>query len=248
MELTQELDIINELYYESATCYKQILSATKELESLFKKSLKKFTQRDVEKYFRHLRDKGNSTSTINFKLTYLNKGLKYYQNNLIMPYQRVRNKTKIVITERVFKKLQKHYKETNKELYTFITIAYYTGLRANEILGILQHHITKENNVYFINLYDTKNHSDNLIPVTKKLNNLLENFEEFTISYKQLHYELSKHNITAHQFRHTFITRAYEQGIDSFSIMKLTNQRSMSVHQRYVHHSNKALAATVNRL
>ena len=247
MELTQELNIINELFYESATYYKQILSTAKELESLFKKSLKKFTQRDIEKYFRYLRDKGNSSSTINFKLTYLNKALKYNQNVLIMPFQKVHNKTKIVITERQYKKLLKHYTD-NQEMTNFIQLAYHTGMRANEILGILQQHITKEDNTYFINLYDTKNHRDNLIPVSNKLNKILDNFIEFTMTYKQLHYELSKHNITAHQFRHTFITRAYEQGIDSFSIMKLTNQRSMSVHQRYVHHSNKSLAATVNRL
>lgn len=247
MELLEELNIVNELYYETATYYRQIQSTAGELLTLFKKSLKKFTQRDIEKYFRYLRAKGNSTSTINFKLTYLNKALKYHQNILIMPFQKVHNKTKIIISERSFKQLLKKFKD-NQEMYNFIMIAYYTGLRANEILGILKLHITKENNNYYINIYDTKNHRDNLIPVSQKLNNILEHFEEFTLNYKQVHYELSKHNITAHQFRHTFITRAYEQGIDSFSIMKLTNQRSMSVHQRYVHHSNKLLAATVNRL
>lgn len=239
--LLNELDTIVNLYYSECNYYNNIQCNVIELTKLFKKkSLTKFNQKDIEKYFNHLKHKGNSNSTINSKLVFLNKGLQYYNNILKIPFQKVRNKEKQIITETQFNYLLDAYKD-NKDMYNFLMIAYYTGLRANEILGIRIQHISYENDTYYLNLYDTKNHKDNYIPLSSKLNAIVSTFEEFNIDYKQVYYLLKKQGITAHQFRHTFITRCYEKGLDSFSIMKLTNQTSLSVHQRYNHITNKRL-------
>lgn len=239
--LANELNNIVTLFYADCSSYSNIQSNVIELEKLFKKkSLIKFKQTDIEKYFKHLKLKGNSNSTINGKLVFLSKALKYYKNPLIMPYQKVKNKEKHIITETQFEYLLDVFQD-NQDMYQFLMLAYYTGLRANEILNIRHQHITNDNGIYYLNLYNTKNHKDNYIPLSSNLNDLLDNFRRFTLDYKQVYYNLKKYKVTAHQFRHTFITKCYEKGLDTFSIMKLTNQTSLSVHQRYNHISNKRL-------
>lgn len=248
MTIQQELNNIIDLYYFNCSYLNNIISKSNELISIFKKStFKKLTQKDIEKYFKYLKRKNNSNATINSKLSFLNQVLKYYNNNLILPYQTVKTTDKNIITEYQFYNLLNIF-QNNKDMYTFIMLAYYTGMRANEILNIKSNHIIKDNDNYFINLYNTKNHKDNLIPCTNKLNSILKDFTEFNINYKRVYYLLSKYNINPHIFRHSFISRCYEQGLDSFTIMRLTNQSSLSVHKRYVHLSNKSLIDTVNKL
>lgn len=245
--LINELDNIINLYYSDCSSYNNILSISKEILTIFKRrSLNKFKQSDIEKYIKNLKTKGNTNATINTKLSFISKALKYYKNELIIPFQKVSNKEKETISNTQYNYLIEETKD-NEELNKFIQIAYYTGLRANEILNIRIQHI-KYDNGYFINLYNTKNHRDNFIPITNKLNSIFDNFQEFSLNYKQVYYLLKKFNITPHQFRHTFITNCYEKGLDSFTIMKLTNQTSLSVHQRYNHISNKRLQDVVNVL
>ena len=234
----------------SALCFNCVaISYINELIYIFKKkSIKKLTQKDIEKYFKYLKvTKSNSNATINCKLAFLGKGLEYYNNNLKLPYQKVINKPKNIITYTQFNYLVDSYNQ-NKQMLQYLYLAYYTGLRVNEILNIRTGHFKKEENIYYLNLYNTKNHSDNFIPLTNKLNDIVNSFEEFTLNYKQVHYLLSLHKVTSHQFRHTFITRCYEKGLDCMVIMKLSNHKSLSVHQRYNHISNKRLKDIVQVL
>lgn len=255
MCLKDELETINTLFYNDTSSFQGMESKAKELVFLFKtKSLKRFKQKDIECYFRYLIRQGNENSTINSKLAYLSKALEYHNNKLKMPYQKVYKKHQTIITFTRLKDLLQKIKYdivavTHKdELKQFIIIAYYTGLRANEILGLRMQHINKIDDTYFLNLYDTKNHCDNLIPVTKLLNSTLDNFQEFSINYKQLHYELKKLGVNAHLFRHSFITRSFESGLDSLTIMKLVNQKSMAVLKGYVHIQNKFLTEQVQKI
>lgn len=246
--LSTELNLINELFYNNSS-FNTIQSKANEITRLFKKSLKTFKQKDIEKYFRYLKSQNNSASTINSKLAYLSKCLRYYNVvNIIMPYQVIKQKPKEIITPEQFKQLRHSIYRENKELYYVILIAYYTGLRINEILNIRMQHIRIEQAKIFVNIYNTKNHTDNLIPINNKLRFIFKDFKEFTLNYKQVYYLLKQYGITAHQFRHTFITRCFEHGLDSYSVMKLTNQKSLSVQQRYVHITNKFLADKVNSL
>lgn len=246
--LSLELNNILDIYYHSSSSFNNVVAMNNELIKIFKKkSLKKFLQKDIELYLRQLRANNNSSSTINSKLVHLNKCLKYYGTKLIIPYQKVKNKEKEIISQTQYEYLKEEFK-ANNDVYKFIVLAYHTGMRANEILNIRIQHFKYDSGVYFLNLYNTKNHKDNYIPLSKEVNHIVENFEEFNINYKQLYYELKKYSITPHQFRHSFITRAYEKGLDSFTIMKLTNQTSLSVHQRYNHISNSRLRDIVQVL
>lgn len=242
MCLTSELNTLIDIFYSDCSYLNNIQSATKELINIFKKkSLKRFNQKDIEKYIKILKLKNNSNSTINNKLVFLHKALTYNNNNdLKLPFQKVKNKEKNIITSEQFNYLLNEF-QTNKDMYNIIMIAYYTGLRVNEILNIKQQHLIYDDNTYYLNLYNTKNHKDNLIPLSHKLDEIMNNFKEFELNYKQVYYYLKKYNITIHQFRHTFITNCYEKGLDSFSIMRLTNQTSLSVHKRYNHITNKRL-------
>lgn len=245
--LIDELTTINNLYYIDTTSYNTINSHTNELVDIFKtKSLVKFQQKDIEKYITILKTKGNQNSTINSKLAYLSKSLKYYGNSLKIPYQRLKQTEKNIISPEQLQQFINNINDT--ELIQFILLAYYTGMRANEILNIRATHILKDNDTYYINLYNTKNHKNNIIPVSNKLNKVLDNFQEFTYNYKQIHYLLHKQGITAHQFRHTFITRCFEHGLDVFTVMRLVNQTSISSTKKYVHLQNKFLADKVNIL
>lgn len=248
--LTNELNNFNNIYYMNSHALNNLLSYNTELIKLFKnKSINKFKQQDITKYIQYLQKK-NTNATINTKLAYLSKCLKYYNNPLIIPYQKVINKQKNIITEEQYLTLLNNV--TNAELRQFIQIAFYTGFRSSEILHIYKQHIKKEvinnKNIYFINIYNTKNHKDNYVPISPKLNNCLENYIEFTLNYKQLYYELKKLNLTAHQFRHSFITRCFEHGLDSFTVMKLVNQTSLQSTKRYIHLSNKYLADVITKL
>ena len=249
--LYKELNTINTLFYENSSALKGFISKGTELLKVFKtKSLKKFTQRDIEKYLLYLKRRGNKNSTINAKLAYLSKCLKYHGVTLIIPYQTVKPKHKDIIPADNFTELLKTASEIiepNKlnELIQFLNIAYYTGLRASEVLKLNRLHIKKQDDIYFLSIYDTKNHTSNLIPVNKKLNKTLDNFQEFTLNYKQLYYELKKLGITAHQFRHSFITRSFENGLSAFTVMRLVNQTSINSTKQYVHLQNKFLADAV---
>lgn len=246
--LYNELNNINELFYYDTNSYKTINSHTNELIQVFKnKSLVKFTQKDIEKYIKILKTKQNKPSTINNKLAYLSKGLNYYGNKLKIPYQKVKIKQKEIISFNDYMSLILKNKQ-DKELIQFIHIAYYTGLRASEILNIRMQHIIFNDDTFYINIYDTKNHKNNLIPVNSKLNEVLKNFKEFTYNYKQIHYKLSLQGVTAHQFRHSFITRCFEHNLDVFTVMRLVNQTSINSTKQYVHLQNKFLKDKVNLL
>ena len=247
MCLTSELDTINNIFYANNSLT-VIMSKANELVKVFKtKSLKNFKQKDIEKYLIYLKQQGNKNSTINSKLAYLSKCLKYHNIRLIMPYQTVKTTRKDIISLTDFEQLRNKFKD-NKELLQFINIAFYTGLRANEIINIRMTHLTKRNNTYFINIYDTKNHADNLIPITHKLNVILDNFEEFTLNYKQIYYLLKKAGVRPHLFRHSFITRCFEAGLDTHTIMRLVNEKSEKSLQSYVHLRNNFLIQEVNKL
>ncbi len=247
MCLASELDTINNIFYADNSL-NVIMSKANELVKVFKtKSLKSFKQKDIEKYLLYLKQQGNKNSTINSKLAYLSKCLKYHHIRLIMPYQTVKSAYKNIISLTDFEQLRNKFKN-NKELLQFITIAFYTGLRANEILNIRMFHLTKRADTYFINLYDTKNHTDNLIPVSHKLNNILDNFEEFTLNYKQIYYILKKEGLRPHLFRHSFITRCFEAGLDTHTIMRIVNEKSAKSLQSYVHLRNNFLIKEVNKL
>lgn len=255
MCLKDELITINDLFYNDSNSYSGMESKAKELVFLFKtKSLKKFKQKDVETYIKYLITQGNENSTINSKLAYLSKCLKYYNNLLKMPYKKQHKKHKNLISynqyNELLKKIRLGFLQVNhkKELMQFIQIAYHTGLRASEILNLRQQHITKLDNTYFLNIYDTKNHCDNLIPVKQTLNLTLDNFQEFSINYKQVYYELKKAGINPHLFRHSFITRSYESGLEPFTIMKLVNQKSLASTKEYVHLRNKFLVNQVEQI
>lgn len=251
MKLDEQLYNLNDIYFANTSSYNIVTSKAMELIKFFKnKSITKLKQTDIEKLIKFLREKQQKNSTINSKLAYLSKALKYYKNtSVILPYQNLRDKTKKkIITEQQFCDLRHQIYKTDKELYKFILIAYYTGLRANEILNIRTQHITKQNNTYFLNIYDTKNHYDNLIPINKKINFVFKNFTEFTYNYKQVHYLLKKYDITAHQFRHTFITKAFERGLNNFTVMRLVNQKSITSTKEYIHLQNKFLAEETNKI
>ena len=246
--LTNDLNLINELFYYNSTAFKNIESINTELIQLFKnKSIKNFKQKDIEKYLKFLRSKNNKNTTINTKLSYLSKCLKYFKVKCVIPFQRVHKENKEIITYTTYIDLFLKTQE-DKELQQFIQIAYFTGLRANEILNIKIQHIIKQSNDYFINIYNTKNHKDNLIPISNNLKDCLNNFQEFTMSYQQLHYKLNKYNVTAHQFRHTFITRCFESGLDSFTIMRLVNHTSLQTTKNYIHLQNNFLINEVNKI
>ena len=239
--LIDELENINTLYYNNTSSFSIIATKTIELTNLFpRKSFKKFTQKDVEKYVKYLKQKGNKPATINSKLAYLSKCLHYYDNNnLKIPYQKIVITEKEVITEQQYKNLLLAFKD-NTEMQAIIQILYNTGLRISEVLALQPKDIITDGTHYFLYITKSKNNKKNYIP-TKNINNLLKNFKPFTLTYRQVIYQLKQYNITPHQFRHTFITRCYEQGLDSFTIMKLTNQHSLSVNKRYCHLSNISL-------
>ncbi len=134
-----------------------------------------------------------------------------------------------------------------------IGLMFYTGLRKNEALSIQWENVTEE----LITIKDTKNHREHLIPITKRIQEILDRIPKRPSPYlfpspvdKQRHIKDVRPTLKriesstglsfkCHDLRRTFATRASESGIDYLMIKRLLNHKTNDITAQYIQWDSK---------
>lgn len=265
MQLQELIRITNELYYNDSPSWKTIGSIQKELMAFAKptKDIKKLDYKFYCSYINYLKNRKNSSKTINDKISYSSKILNYaYNNGLIehkpvLAYQKVKQPDdKFLNKEEKIKILLwcRHNKQNKKvkELLQIILIGLYTGFRINNILS-LDPTMYKDNKLY---IYDKKVNRYFVMPVSGKIKYIIENFKGFNISYNECYYifNLMKKDlqldkaITIHTLRHTFCSDLLQKNVSLPIIRALANHKRIQTTMRYIHLNTTQLEDAINVL
>ena len=148
----------------------------------------------------------------------------------------------------------------NGQLKEIITLALHTGMREGEILNLRWEDIDLVRKTIVV--LKTKNKEERTIPINQTLEKMLrekskvKNISGYIfvtangekIGFRNLLRSLSCvvkkariENFTFHDLRHTFATRLVQGGVDIYSVAKLLGHKTLSVAQRYAHHSAESL-------
>ena len=237
--------------------------------------VQKITPADIEEFKEYLRTKRNvKNATINRYLETLSKIFSIGVDNEIISNNPLRKVSKLrednhkirflTIEEekRLFSEIEREYggidKYTRKKkiiqpylyLKPIIITALQTGMRRGEIFNLKWSNIDFEYG--FIELLDTKSGKARKIPLSKTLENLLNNIEK-TSEYVFVNPETNqpyvdlKHSFTSliknakienfrfHDLRHTVATRLVEKGIDLLVVKEILGHSNIETTMRYAH-------------
>lgn len=260
MKLKELVDTVDETF-ENTSSYKVIISKSKELINFFGSNcdIQEIKYRQIMNYRKYLLRKGNAKGTINSKLSYLSKILEEackmeviaYKPSI--PFYRIpKPNDKYYDRTTVYFMLRWARKHREKELQKVILIAFYTGLRINNILSYSEMKI--EDDVFSV--YDKKTKSYFLLPIHRKIRYLTKRFKGFDSNYSHIYYVFSKmkkdlgieEEGTIHTFRHTFCTTLYLKGVDIGTIQKLANHKQLQNTIRYTHVNIEKCKIAINMI
>lgn len=257
MQLQTLINIVNEEFYDDSSSYKTIQSKSNELLTLLKPTLniKKITSKTITEYVKILKQKGNSKSTINSKLSYLSKLLTYaIQKDLIthkpfIPFAKIKSKKDRFLTRSERAQMYIYCRHKNlKELLWVVRIGYHTGRRISEILNIDS---KKDIDNGYWRIWSNKEDKPFSIPLAKLTKMFSNNHIKFTSNYQQIYYqfkqmtkELNLKQVTLHTLRHTTASTLVQKGVPIYSIKEYMNHSSIQTTQLYTHLSNKNLEET----
>ncbi len=135
-----------------------------------------------------------------------------------------------------------------------IALMLFTGLRKNEALSLRWDDVSNEG---LIRISDTKNHRPHIIPVTEKIQTILNKISRGSGSYlfpSPINMEKSINDVRptlkrirertgitfrCHDLRRSFATRAAEVGIDYLMIKRLLNHKSNDITAQYIQWDSK---------
>lgn len=261
MNLQQLTDEVNDIYYNDTTSYKTIDSKTKELLAYLKPetNIKNINRLTILKYFNYLKQIGNKPRTINAKMSYVSKLLKYAEENRliefkpVIPYIKIKTKKTKFINKAELEQMKEYALKNNlRELYWVIIIGYNTGMRISNMLALQPEDI--EDN--YIRIWRNKTNNPYSIPMNDTLKELFKNFAGFTLNYRQIQYqfevmkkELSlDKRITIHTLRHTTCSTLIENNIALPVVQALMNHKNISTTMLYNHLKNEQLEQAVSVL
>ena len=223
-------------------------------------SINNITTQKVREYIAHLKEKHNSPSTINAKLSMLNKLLTYYHregiitNKPYFDYQKVKKQKEAYLSPALKEKIIDYcLKNNQKELYQIIIIGLNTGMRISNILAFNPD--TDIDNGY-IRVWENKTNRPYSIPINNTLQSELHKFKKLNLSYNQAYHLFDKmkldldidDSITIHSLRHTFCSDLLNKSVDLATIQKLANHSNIATTMRYSHLKNETLEKAINLL
>ncbi len=263
MNLEQLTNIVNDIFYNNSSSYKVIESKQKELLSIIgaDTDIKKIDDKIINKYLKILRDKNNKPATINSKMVYLSKNLRYAQRIgqlkkiPYIPTFKIIAKKDIILSIEDIKKMSEYALNNNLiELYQVIIIGYNTGMRISNILTINPDEDIKDN---YIRIYHNKTNKPYSVPLNDTLKDLFNNnFKPFTMNYRQIQYQFEtmikklnmNKNITIHTLRHSTCSKLVASGVPLPVVQALMNHKNLSTTMRYNHLKNTQLEDAVSML
>jgi integrase/recombinase XerD len=151
----------------------------------------------------------------------------------------------------------------NSELCDIMVIAYYTGMRLGEVKGLLISNIDIEQNMILLGEWQTKAERARFIPIhplikgilKKRIQSALENGREKLFISRSIRTAAEKaikraglKNFTFRDLRRTFATRLKDTNANVHIISKLLGHSSITMTEKYLGISLKALEEAVLRL
>ncbi|MGF1511813.1 MAG: tyrosine-type recombinase/integrase [Myxococcota bacterium] len=134
--------------------------------------------------------------------------------------------------------LEKILEEADDELRALVTIAFWTGMRLGEILGIRPNHIDWK--AKSIKLGNTKNGRSRTVPMPPPVEAVLKGHERFLSTSQQaskrfhdLVQRLGIEDLRFHDLRHTACTRMRAAGVDLFTMASISGHESLEMLRRY---------------
>lgn len=225
------------------------------------KSIKKMDVQDFIVWLRNQKThsgKPPSDSTINRYLAQLKNLLnEAVDNDLIdkSPAQKIKffDERKFardkVITAEDFSRL---VDAAAAHLKVILLVAYYTGMRLGEILGLTWDKVDLQEKMIYLNAEDTKTNEAREVPINDFLYDVFLKLKTgmqdgcphvFTYEGKQI-LEIKRSFNSAcrragiedfhfHDLRHTFVTNARRAGVHDQTIMKITGHKTLEMFRRY---------------
>jgi integrase len=126
-----------------------------------------------------------------------------------------------------------------KHLYPMVMIALHTGMRVGEIRTLKKASIV--DGMIYIKSTNTKNNRSKIIPLTKPLKELLDEYDEFNFNYeckgafKSALRETGIEDFRFHDLRHTFASKLKANNVNDSIIQKLLGHLTPHMVQRYAH-------------
>lgn len=256
MKLSKLIEKVNDIYYNNTSNALMYQIKAKELLAIVGDiNIKLINSDKVQGYIKALQKKNNKPATINNKLSYLSKLLKYAAANKLidmMPvinYQKVINQKETYIDRNTLAQLIRRARKKNyKELSKMLLIGYYTGLRINNIISLTDDNI-KDN---VLSIYDRKTNRNFELPISNHLKIILRYHKQFTSNYNVISKQFTRirqdDSITIHSLRHTFCSNLVRKDIPVNIIQKLANHSSLQTTLRYTHISTKQLEDAIKVL
>jgi integrase len=165
-------------------------------------------------------------------------------------------------------------KEKHFQLYEFSLISLFLGLRSKEILSLHWGDIDFDNDI--LHVKDTKNTVNRSLPLNNPVRDMLKDKNKgkpselvfvdkqgqrlknpnismkFTLIIKELGFNDGivdrRQKIVCHSLRHTFCSWLAIDGVDLYTIQKLSGHKTLSMVQRYSHLNEEKLRTTVDSL
>lgn len=230
------------------------------------RALKTFTADLVEGYLNHRRKVGNqapgknrtgkplSNSTLNRDLGILKCILNRAVLNGLMeknPIQRVRA-FKEVSRDRTLspEEYQAFLSKCNPRVATIVQMAYWTGMRKGEILGLRWEQVDFQHKVITLEAADTKTQEKREVPLTEMLVDLLKRtpktlgspyvfthkgkrMDDIKTAFINARREAGIENFRFHDLRHCAVTNLRKAGVNDSVIMSISGHKTYAMFKRY---------------
>lgn len=239
--------------------------------------LKDIELKDIEEYLYYLKEKGNMSASRSRSLYILRSFYNYaYKKELcdknlaiLIEPIKVKQKERVFLNKIEFNQLKNNI--NHDIIKTVIETIYYTGLRISEAINLKLEDVNlNERSIYVIS---GKGNKDRVIPISNKLNDLLENYinnirpdvdtDNFFCTKKtgklspqyvnrELHITTDKLGwrkvVTAHIIRHSFASNLISNKASLSCVQKLLGHSDLRVTSKYIHQDIRELEDTVNLL
>ncbi|MCA2454304.1 MULTISPECIES: tyrosine-type recombinase/integrase [Vibrio] len=213
----------------------------------------------VQNWIQHLEERGNSTSTINRKLTALRVILTHcIDANVIthlptIPFFKETNSREYVISPSLEQRMVDYFVEKGIPEYAdFITVAIATGCRCGELLKMRWEWVDLAANALIVHKSIAKNGKTRRVPLLphaatimarRKQQALATPFEGLTQAKLSWQWKCMKEalhmtkvkDFVPHIMRHTCASRLASRGVDPHSMMLWLGHGSLKMVERYAH-------------
>ncbi|WP_265658327.1 site-specific integrase [Francisella philomiragia] len=162
-------------------------------------------------------------------------------------------------TQRFFKALENQ----TEQLKNIILVAYYTGMRKNEILSLEWEDIDIDTNQIVLKAQNTKSYNARYIPISPKIKNIFisknskglvfqnsngKKVPSFQYGWEKFLKEAEVENFRFHDLRHNFCSMLVMKGVPIYTVAQLAGHADVKTTQIYAHLSPDVKKSAIDLL